>query len=286
MNQKTINKKIKIKGIGLHSGKESKVEIIPSDINTGINFIREDVSPNEQIKGLFYNVQNTMLATSIVHNGIEIKTIEHLLSALSGLHIDNAIVKVYGPEIPILDGSSKIFIEEILKAGIKIQEAKRKYLRIKKEVIVRQDDSYAKFTPYEGSKFSFGINYNNKAIDSTPSEATFILKERNFINEISNSRTFGFEKEIEHLKKEKLILGGSLDNAIVVTDNAILNKEGLRREDEFVKHKILDAIGDIYLSGYPILGAYDGYKSGHRLNNLLVRKLMTTDPDNFEIIEL
>jgi UDP-3-O-[3-hydroxymyristoyl] N-acetylglucosamine deacetylase len=286
MNQKTINKKIKIKGIGLHSGKESKVEIIPSDINTGINFIREDVSPNEQIKGLFYNVQNTMLATSIVHNGIEIKTIEHLLSALSGLHIDNAVIKVYGPEIPILDGSSKIFIEEILKAGIKIQEAKRKYLRIKKEVIVRQDDSYAKFTPYEGSKFSFGINYNNKAIDATPSEATFILKESNFIEEISNSRTFGFEKEIEHLKKEKLILGGSLDNAIVVTDNGILNEDGLRREDEFVKHKILDAIGDIYLSGYPILGAYDGYKSGHRLNNLLVRKLMTTDPDNFEIIEL
>ncbi len=286
MKQRTIKRNIIINGIGLHSGKKSKIEILPASENTGVNFIRYDVSPNELIEGKYYNVQNTMLATSIVHNGVEIKTIEHLFSALSGLYIDNVLIKVHGPEVPILDGSAKIFVEEILKAGILEQKANRKFIKVKKEIFVKQDDAFAKLTPYDGSKFNFRINYNNKIIDQTPSEVSFILSEDNFISDISNARTFGFEREIEHLKKENLILGGSLDNAIVVTENGILNKDGLRRHDEFVKHKVLDAIGDIYLSGHQILGAYDGYKSGHRLNNLLVRKLMTTDPDNFEIVEI
>lgn len=286
MKQRTIKKNIIINGIGLHSGKKSKIEILPASENTGINFIRYDVSPNELIEGKYYNVQNTMLATSIVHNGVEIKTIEHLFAALSGLYLDNVLVKVHGPEVPILDGSAKIFIEEILKAGILEQKENRKFIRVKKEVFVKQDDAFAKLTPYEGTKFNFRINYNNRVIDETPSEVSFILNKDNFISDISNARTFGFEKEIAHLKKENLILGGSLDNAIVVTENGILNKDGLRRHDEFVKHKVLDAIGDIYLSGHQILGAYDGYKSGHRLNNLLIRKLMTTDPDNFEIVEI
>lgn len=286
MKQRTIKKNIIINGIGLHSGKKSKIEILPASENTGINFIRYDVSPNELIEGKYYNVQNTMLATSIVHNGVEIKTIEHLFAALSGLYLDNVLVKVHGPEVPILDGSAKIFIEEILKAGILEQKENRKFIRVKKEVFVKQDDAFAQLTPYEGTKFNFRINYNNRVIDETPSEVSFILNKDNFISDISNARTFGFEKEIAHLKKENLILGGSLDNAIVVTENGILNKDGLRRHDEFVKHKVLDAIGDIYLSGHQILGAYDGYKSGHRLNNLLIRKLMTTDPDNFEIVEI
>ena len=286
MKQRTIKKNIIINGIGLHSGKKSKIEILPASENTGINFIRYDVSPNELIEGKYYNVQNTMLATSIVHNGVEIKTIEHLFAALSGLYLDNVLVKVHGPEVPILDGSAKIFVEEILKAGILEQKENRKFIRVKKEVFVKQDDAFAKLTPYEGTKFNFRINYNNRIIDETPSEVSFILNKDNFISDISNARTFGFEKEIAHLKKENLILGGSLDNAIVVTENGILNKDGLRRHDEFVKHKVLDAIGDIYLSGHQILGAYDGYKSGHRLNNLLIRKLMTTDPDNFEIVEI
>lgn len=286
MKQRTIKRNIIINGIGLHSGKKSKIEILPASENTGVNFIRYDVSPNELIEGKYYNVQNTMLATSIVHNGVEIKTIEHLFSALSGLYIDNVLIKVHGPEVPILDGSAKIFVEEILKAGILEQKENRKFIKVKKDVFVKQDDAFAKLTPYNGTKFNFRINYNNKVIDQTPSEVRFILSEDNFISDISNARTFGFEKEIEHLKKENLILGGSLDNAIVVTENGILNKDGLRRHDEFVKHKVLDAIGDIYLSGHQILGAYDGYKSGHRLNNLLIRKLMTTDPDNFEIVEI
>lgn len=285
MRQKTIKDNIFIEGVGLHSGKICQVEIEPAETDSGINFIRYDISPEEKIKGIYNNVQNTMLATSIVKNGIEIKTIEHLFSALSGLHIDNALIRVHGPEIPILDGSANIFVEKIKEAGIVEQSAVRKYLKVKKDILVKQDDAFAKLSPYDGSKFNFRIDYNNKFIDSTPSVATFIFQGENFIEEVANARTFGFEKEINYLKKVNLILGGSLDNAIVVRDEDVLNEEGLRMPDEFVKHKILDAIGDIYLSGYQILAEYDGYKSGHRLNNLLLRKLMS-EPDNFEIVTL
>lgn len=282
--QKTVKEIIKIDGIGLHSGKISSVEIHPAPANSGFHFIREDVCPNEKIKAVYNNVQNTMLATSIVQNGIEIKTIEHLFAALSGLEIDNAIIKVDGPEIPILDGSATIFINEILKAGVKIQDEKRKYLVVKKEVMVKQDDAEAKLSPYAGSKFSFKINYNNVFIDSTPSYATVVIKDpSDFIDDVSNARTFGFEKEINYLKSLNLIIGGSLDNAIVVQEESILNEDGLRMHDEFVKHKILDAVGDLYLSGYPIWGAYEGLKSGHRLNNELLRALMS-DPSNYDIV--
>lgn len=285
MKQKTIRNKIFIEGIGLHSGKNCQMEIEPAEANTGVNFIRYDVSPTEKIKGLYNNVQNTMLATSIVKNGIEIKTIEHLFSALSGLHVDNVLVKVHGPEIPILDGSATVFVEKIKEAGIVEQNAVRKYLRIKKTVLVKQEDAFAKLSPYEGTKFTFRIDYNNKFIDKTPSVATFIFEGENFIDEISKARTFGFENEINHLQKENLIMGGSLDNAILVGEDRVLNESGLRMPDEFVRHKILDAIGDIYLSGYQILAEYDGYKSGHRLNNLLLRQLMS-DPENYEIVTL
>lgn len=286
MKQKTIKNPILIKGVGLHSGKECILEILPSDVNTGIQFIRVDVCPQQRIAAIYKNVQNTMLATSIVKNGIEIKTIEHMFAAFSGLKIDNALVKINGPEIPILDGSSKEFVEKILESGILIQKENRRYLKIKKKVSVSQDDATASLEPYNGSKFSFKINYNNVFIDKTPNTAVYIQSdESDFIEQIADARTFGFEKEINYLKELNLIIGGSLDNAIVVQDDSILNNNGLRMNDEFVKHKILDAIGDIYLSGYPIIGAYEGYKSGHRLNNELLRALMS-DPENFEIVEL
>lgn len=284
--QRTIKNIINIEGVGLHSGKICKLEIHPANENEGLNFIRIDVCPNEKIKAVYNNVQNTMLATSIVQNGIEIKTIEHLFAALSGLQIDNALIIVDGPEIPILDGSSRIFVEKILETGIVVQNSPRKYLVVKKEVCVRQDDAVAKLVPYSGSKFSFKINYNNVFIDKTPSYSSIILENTaDFIEQISDARTFGFEKEINYLKSLNLIIGGSLENAIVVQDDSILNNDGLRMEDEFVKHKILDAIGDLYLSGFPILGAYEGHKSGHRLNNELLRALMS-DPSNFEITTL
>lgn len=281
--QKTIKNKIYIEGIGLHSGKTAKMEIHPADVDTGINFLRSDVSPHELIKGDYRSVQNTMLATSLVHNGIEIKTVEHLLASLSGLHIDNVLIKISGSEIPILDGSSEVFTREILKSGIVEQDKPRKYLLVKKEISVYLNDSYSKFIPYDGSVFKFRISYGNKVIDNTPNFAKFDLINDKFEEKISLARTFGFEHEINHLQKEDLIKGGSLDNAIVVSKNEILNESGLRIDDEFVIHKILDAIGDIYLSGYPIIGLYDGYKSGHRLNNMLLRKLMA-DEDNYEII--
>lgn len=285
MKQKTIKNKIFIEGIGLHSGKICQVEIDPAPVDSGINFVRYDICPNEKIKGLYNNVQNTMLATSIVKNGIEIKTIEHLFSALSGLHIDNALIRVHGPEVPILDGSATIFVDKIKEAGVLEQSKVRKYLKVKREILVKQDDAFAKLSPYDGTKFNFRIDYNNKFIDKTPSVATFIFEGENFIEEISSARTFGFEKEINYLKKENLIMGGSLDNAILVGEDYVLNEDGLRMPDEFVRHKILDAIGDIYLSGYQMFAEYDGYKSGHRLNNLLLRKLMS-EPENYEIITL
>lgn len=281
--QRTLKSPVKINGVGLHSGANCQIEILPDEANSGINFIRLDICPNERIKACYNNVQNTMLATSIVKNGIEIKTIEHLMAALSGLKIDNALIKVYGSEIPILDGSSKIFIDEILKVGILEQADKKKFLKVKKNIEVRYDDSFATLKPYNGSIFNFMISYNNVVVQNTPNVAEFDLINESFEDLISVARTFGFENDINYLKKENLIMGGSLDNAIVVGETSILNNNGLRMKDEFVKHKILDAIGDVYLSGYQILGFYQGYKSGHGLNNKLIRKLMLDD-GNFEII--
>lgn len=283
MKQRTIKNIIHIKGVGLHSGKDCEIEIHPSEENTGINFVRMDISPHKIIKATYRNVQNTMLSTSIVDDGIEIKTIEHLFSAFAGLKIDNALVKIFGSEIPILDGSSRIFVDEILKSGIVVQEANRFYLKIKKDIKVYVDDKFAEIKPYDGTRFEFRISYNNAYINNTPNIGFFDEKENSFINDVSVARTFGFQYEIDYLKKENLINGGSLENAIVVTEDNILNKTGLRIPDEFVKHKILDAIGDMYLLNYPILGMYYGYKSGHQLNNLLARKIMN-DPSNYEIV--
>ena len=283
MNQHTICNIIKINGIGLHSGKECFIEIHPSSENTGINFERMDISPPKIIKATYKNVQNTMLSTSIVDDGIEIKTIEHLFSAFAGLKIDNVLVKIFGSEIPILDGSSKIFVEKLLKSGIKEQNSKRFYLKINKHIKVVVNDKFAEINPYNGTRFEFRISYNNAYINNTPNIASFDFKKDNFEKDVSIARTFGFQYEIDFLKKENLINGGSLENAIVVAENNIINKGGLRIPDEFVKHKILDAIGDMYLLNYPIVGMYYGYKSGHQLNNLLARKIMS-DPDNYEIV--
>lgn len=285
MKQKTIKKPVTIRGIGLHSGKTTKMEIHPAGENFGVKFIRMDVSPNECIDAYYNNVQNTILATSVVHNGIEIRTIEHFFSALFGLEIDNILVKVYGPEIPILDGSSQVFVDELSKVGIKEQNEDRVFIRILKEVEVHDEDKWAKLIPYEGTKFDFEIDYKNKYIDKTPSFTSYEFGIDHYGNDISTARTFGFEKEINYLKKENLIMGGSLNNAIVVGDDHILNETGLRMEDEFVKHKILDALGDIYLLNHQIIGLYSGFKSGHRLNNLLLRKLMS-DETNYEFTTL
>jgi len=284
MYQRTIGNTISLKGIGLHSGMYSRLTLKPAPPNFGIVFIRKDVNPAKRIDGLYYNVQNTILTTALVKDGIEIKTIEHLFSALAGLSIDNLLIEIEGPEIPIMDGSSKPFVFAIQSAGIVVQESSRKMVRIKKEITVIEGDKIAKLKPFEGSKATFEINYNNKFIDSTPQKAVFDASIDSYVHAISRARTFGFEKDVISLKEKNCILGGSLSNAILVNEDSVLNKDGLRLNDEFVRHKLLDAIGDLYLLGYQIIGEYYGFKSGHTLNNKLLRALMA-DHNAWEYIE-
>jgi len=284
MKQKTIHNSITLTGKGLHSGVNARLTLKPANENTGIVFIRKDVNPEKMIKGVYYNVQNTMLTTALIEDGVEIKTIEHLYSALAGLAVDNLIIEIEGPEIPIMDGSSTPFIFAIKSAGLKLQDANRKFVKIKKEIKVIEDDKIALLKPFDGTKATFEINYNNKLINATPQKAEFNSKTDSYLHTISRARTFGFEKDVEILKQKNCILGGSLENAILVGENSILNKEGLRIKDEFVKHKLLDAIGDLYLLNYQIIGEYYGFKSGHTLNNKLLRSLMGNS-DAWEFVE-
>lgn len=284
MHQRTIRTVVSLKGVGLHSGVQSKLTLRPAPANTGFIFVRKDVNPEKVIEGLYFNVQNTMLTTALVENGIEIKTIEHLYSALAGLAIDNLILEIDGPEIPIMDGSSRPFIFALESAGIQTLPEKRKFVKIKKEISVVEGDKIALLKPYDGTKATFEINYNNKIIDSTPQKAVFDAQLDSYTHTISRARTFGFEKDVQSLKQMNCILGGTLENAILVGDENILNQDGLRVNDEFVRHKLLDAIGDLYLLGYQIIGEYYGFKSGHTLNNKLLRALMA-DKDAWEYTE-
>lgn len=283
MKQKTINVPISIIGKGLHSGVISKIKLIPAEENTGIMFIRKDINPEKHIKGIYYSVENTNLTTSIVKDGIEIKTIEHLYSALAGLSIDNIIIEIDGPEIPIMDGSSTPFLFAIKSAGIKVQNEDRKFVRIKKEIKVTEEDKVALLRPFNGTKATFEISYDNDFISSTPQKAVFDASKDSYLHTISRARTFGFEKDVVKLKEMNFILGGSLENAILVSDCKVINSDGLRFKDEFVKHKLLDAIGDLYLLNYQIIGEYYGFKSGHTLNNKLLRSLME-DKDAWEFV--
>jgi len=283
MQQRSIVNSITLKGVGLHSGIQTRITLKPAEPDTGINFIRKDISPEKMIPGIFNNVEHTMLATQISKDGIEIKTVEHLYSALAGLNIDNILVEIDGPEVPIMDGSSSPFIFALKAAGIKEQNAYRKFIRIKKEVIVRDGDKFASFTPFEGTKATFEIQYNNKLVNSTPQKAIFNSNEDSYIHTLSRARTFGFTKDVNILINNKCILGGSLDNAILVNEDSVLNTEGLRLSDEFVKHKLLDAIGDLYLLNHQFIGEYYGYKSGHTLNNKLINALME-DQEAWEFV--
>ena len=283
MQQRTIFNSITLKGIGLHSGIKTKVTLRPAEPNTGINFVRTDISPNKFIAGIFSNVEHTMLATQLAKDGIEIKTIEHLYSALAGLNIDNILIEIDGPEVPIMDGSSAPFIFALKAAGIKEQNAYRKFIKIKKDIIVKDGDKFASFTPFNGTRATFEINYNNKLIDSTPQKAMFDSEKDSYIHTLSRARTFGFAKDVNILINNNCILGGNLENAILVNEDSVLNAEGLRLNDEFVKHKLLDAIGDLYLLNHQFIGEYHGYKSGHTLNNKLINALMS-DQEAWEFV--
>ena len=281
--QQTIDNIFLFNGIGLHSGKNAKVTVFPSDKDTGINFVRTDVKNTENnIEAIWYNVVSSQLSTTISNNdGVSVGTIEHLMSALSGMHIDNAIIHVEGPEIPIMDGRSMPFVKLIEKAGIRTLDTSRKIIKVKKDIEVSKGDSYVKISPYEQFSIDFEIFFDSDLINRQSCHLQLI--NGNYKSDISSARTFGFEKDVEDLRSNGFALGGSLENAVVVGEDKILNSEGLRFEDEFVRHKILDSIGDLYLAGLPIEGYLSAKKSGHYLNNQLLRKLLS-DKSNFEII--
>jgi UDP-3-O-[3-hydroxymyristoyl] N-acetylglucosamine deacetylase len=273
IKQRTPKKVIQATGVGLHSGEKVYLTLRPAPINTGIIFRRTDLDPVIEIPASYEYVGDTTLCTSLQHNGVKIMTVEHILSALAGLGIDNAYVDINAPELPIMDGSAAPFVFLIQSAGIREQNAPKRFIRILKTITVEEDGKYVKFTPYHGYRVSFTIDFDHPVFSDKPQSATFDFETCSYVKEVCRARTFGFLSDYEKLREADLVKGGSLDNAIVVDDYRVLNDDGLRFHDEFVKHKVLDAIGDLYLLGANLLGAFEGYKSGHELNNKLLRAL-------------
>ncbi|WP_133130392.1 UDP-3-O-acyl-N-acetylglucosamine deacetylase [Legionella yabuuchiae] len=274
IKQRTPKKVIQATGVGLHSGDKVLLTLRPAPINTGIVFRRIDLSPVVEISASYENVCDTMLCTSLHQNDIKIATVEHLLSALAGLGIDNAYIDINAPEIPIMDGSAAPFVFLIQSAGIREQNAAKRFIRILKPIRIEEQDKYVQFLPYNGYKVSFKIDFDHPAFNNKPQTAEFNFSTTSYVKEVCRARTFGFLSDYEKLRENDLAKGGSLDNAIVVDDYRVLNEDGLRFDDEFVKHKVLDAIGDLYLLGSGLIGAFEGYKSGHELNNKLLCELM------------
>ena len=281
-NQQTIVKPLSINGIGLHTGIDVSMKLYPAEADYGIKFIRKDLNDNNVIDAIWSNVTNTKLSTTISNkNGASVSTIEHLMSALSGLHIDNIKVEIDGPEVPIMDGSSIIFVNLIDTASIKNLHKKRKILKVKQNIKVERDTSFVELKPNSQFSVDFEIDFPSKLVSQQSCQLQLV--NGNYKTDIASARTFGFEKDVDMLRSNGLALGGSLENAVVVGETKILNSDGLRFKDEFVRHKILDSIGDLYLAGSPIQGYFSGSKSGHHLNNLLLRSLFS-DENNYEYI--
>ncbi len=276
IKQRTLKNVIRATGVGLHTGDKVLLTLRPAAPDTGIVFRRVDLPEPVEIPATAANVGDTRLSTTLEKDGVRISTVEHLLSAFAGLGIDNAYVDVSAAEVPIMDGSAGPFVFLIQSAGVEEQNRLKRFIRIKETVEVRDGDKFARFEPFDGFKVSFGIDFDHPAFTEETQFASIDFSSTSFVKEVSRARTFGFLREIEMLRQKNLALGGSMDNAIVVDDYRVLNEDGLRYEDEFVKHKILDAIGDLYLLGHSLIGAFYGYKSGHALNNRLLRKLIAT----------
>lgn len=275
IKQRTLKNSIKATGVGLHTGEKVLLTLRPAAPGTGIVFRRLDLETPVDINACAYNVGETSFSTSLMNDdGVRVSTVEHLLSAFAGLGIDNAYVDVSAAEIPIMDGSAAPFVFLIQSAGIVEQNAAKRFIRIIKHVEVTDGDKRASFEPFDGFKVSFGIEFDHPAFVERPKYASIDFSSTSFVREVSRARTFGFLREIEALREQNLALGGSLDNAIVVDEYRVINEDGLRYDDEFVKHKILDAIGDLYLLGHSLIGHFTGYKSGHALNNQLLRHLL------------
>ena len=283
IRQRTLRNAIKATGVGLHTGDKVYLTLAPAPVNTGIVFRRTDLDPVVEIPGRADNVVDTTLSTGLSANGASVSTVEHLMAAMAGLGIDNAYVDVSAPEVPIMDGSAGPFVFLIQSAGIEEQNAPKKFIRIKRKVTVEDGDKVASFLPFDGFKVSFTIDFDHPVFRDRTAHADVDFSSTSFVKEISRARTFGFMHEIEYLRSKGLARGGSVDNAIVVDEYRILNQDGLRYDDEFVRHKVLDAIGDLYLLGNGLIGEFRAYKSGHALNNASLRALIA-QPDAWEVV--
>ena len=283
IRQRTLKNVIRATGVGLHTGKKVLLTLRPAPTNTGIIFRRVDLDPAVEIPAKPKYVGDTSLSTTLVKNKVRISTVEHLLSAFAGFGIDNVYVDLTADEVPIMDGSAGPFVFLIQSAGVEEQRAAKKFLRIKEKVQVEQNGKWAMFEPFDGFKVGFSIEFDHPVFNQNNCHAEIDFSTTSFVKEVSRARTFGFMRDVELLRERNLVLGGSLDNAVVVDDYRILNEDGLRYADECVKHKILDAIGDLYLLGHSLIGAFKGHKSGHALNNTLIRELLL-DKSAWEIV--
>ena len=283
IRQRTLKNTIRATGIGLHTGDKVYLTLRPAPVNTGIVFCRTDLDPVVTVRADALNVGDTTLSTTLENGDVRISTVEHLLSALAGLGIDNAYVDLSAPEVPIMDGSAGPFVFLLQSAGIEEQNALKQFIRIKRKVQVKDGDKTATFLPFNGFKVGFTIDFDHPVIKSRSQHIALDFSSTSFVREVSRARTFGFMRDIEYLRERNLALGGSVENAIVVDDYRILNEDGLRYDDEFVRHKVLDAIGDLYQLGKSLIGEFQGYKSGHALNNMLLRELLVQE-DAWEIV--
>jgi UDP-3-O-[3-hydroxymyristoyl] N-acetylglucosamine deacetylase len=274
LKQRTLKNTIRATGVGLHTGRKVLMVLRPAPANSGIVFRRTDLDEPADIPAQAENVGETTLGTSLVYGNTRVSTVEHLMSALAGLGIDNLVVELSAGEVPIMDGSAGPFVFLLQSAGIEEQSAPKRFVRIKKSIRVEDGDKWARFDPYDGFKVNFEIEFDHPVFKRRSQSASMDFSTTAFLREISRARTFGFMRDLEYMRARNLGLGGNLDNAIVLDDYRILNEDGLRYEDEFVKHKILDAIGDLYLLGHSLIGEYSGYKSGHGLNNRVLRTLI------------
>jgi len=272
--QRTLKSLVRAAGVGLHTGQRVKIALRPAQPDTGIVFRRMDLPGTPDVPARAERVGDTRLASTIERDGVKVHTVEHLMSALAGLGVDNAYVDIDGPELPIMDGSAAPFALLVQQAGVEEQPKAKEFVRVLRRVEVRDGDKWARLDPYEGFRLSFSISFNHPVIDRSGQAVTVDFAETSYLKEIARARTFGFMHDVEQLRENGLALGGGLDNAVVLDEYRVLNAEGLRFTDEFIRHKVLDAIGDLYLLGRPLLGAFSAHKSGHGLNNKLVRALI------------
>ena len=283
LRQRTLKSLIRASGVGLHTGKKVRITLRPAPIDTGVVFRRVDLDPAVDIAARADAVGETRLSSCLVRGEVKIYTVEHLMSALGGLGVDNVFVDLDAPEVPIMDGSAAPFALLLQQAGIEQQAAPKKFLRVTRRIEVKEGDKWARLEPHEGYRLSFSVEFKHPVIDRSTQSVTLDFGETSYLKEIARARTFGFMHDLENLREDGLALGGGLDNAVVLDEYRVLNADGLRFADEFIRHKLLDAVGDLYLLGKPLLAAFSAHKSGHALNNRLLRALLA-DPSAVEVV--